>query len=142
VSKSVNHLFRLKTNSLKSLEIDILFISLDKFLNKLIQNTMKTYSIIGKTNGYIAARDSSFNGKQIVALKSGLTIKEAQQKLLDMFVSDYEQEIGSCPNWGIARIKRKYSTTTFGDGTRSYEFDSRYYSIEEETEELKEKFNL
>jgi hypothetical protein len=35
-------LFRLKINNVKSLGIDILFISLGKFLNQLIQNDMKT----------------------------------------------------------------------------------------------------
>lgn len=103
---------------------------------------MKTYCIFGKTNGYIANRDINFNGKCLIIVEKDLTIKEAQQKLLNMFNSDYEQEIGCCINWSIARRRKKYSTTTFKNGLRSYDFDSRYYSIEEETEQLKENFNI
>lgn len=96
---------------------------------------MKTYKITGNTNGYIAARDINFNGKTEIVLKSGLSLKDAQAELLNMFNSDYENENGFSCNWGVARRKRKHETSTFNDGTRSYEFDSRYYRIELEENE-------
>ena len=40
------------------------------------------YKIIGRTNPYIAQRDIHFNGKVCIIIASGLTLKEAQQKLL------------------------------------------------------------
>ena len=45
---------------------------------------MKTYRIIGKTNPYIAQRDIHFNGKPEVVFETGLTLKEAQSKLLEL----------------------------------------------------------
>ena len=103
---------------------------------------MKTFAIIGKTDLYYANRDINFNGKSEVVFVKNLSLKEAQQKLLDMFNKDYEHEIGGCINWAVARRKKKYSTSSFKDGTRSYVFDLRYYRIEEETIEIKEKFGL
>lgn len=88
-----------------------------------------TYKIIGKTNGYIAQRDIDFRGKTVITIESNLTLKEAQKKLLDFFNMDYETNFS---NWGLARINYPCYTTTFKDGTRSYEYDSRYYSIEPE----------
>lgn len=99
---------------------------------------MKTYKIIGETNDYIANRDIHFNGKTKITLEAGLTLKEAQKALLRM----YCEEIGEyVPNWGIATQlsgeRTNYTTAypTRQDGTRTYEYDSRYFSIEEETEE-------
>lgn len=89
----------------------------------------KTYSIMGRTNGYIAARDINFNGKEEIVIDEGLSLKEAQEKLLDMFNEDYETYFR---NWGLARSHYPYNTTTYKDGTRSYEYDSRYYYIAEE----------
>lgn len=89
----------------------------------------KTYSIIGRTNGYIASRDANFNGKTEVVIEEGLSLKEAQRILLDMFNTDYDTY---CANWGIARIKYPSYTSSYKDGTRSYEYDSRYYYIAEE----------
>ena len=103
---------------------------------------MKTFAIIGKTDLYYANRDINFNGKSEVVFEKGLSLKEAQEKLLDMFNNDYGDEIGDCVNWREARRKKKYSTSSFKDGTRSYEYDLRYYRIEEETIEIKEKFGL
>lgn len=86
---------------------------------------------MGHTSGYIANRDRKFNGKTTVVIESGLTLKKAQKKLLDMFNNDYDT---SYPNWGMAVIRTKNNvegaTRTFKDGTRSYEYDSRRFYIE------------
>lgn len=87
-----------------------------------------TYKIIGRTNPYIAQRDIHFNGKTTITIESGLTLKEAQQKLLQFFNEDYGTYFS---NWGLVRCNHQYATTTHEDGTRTYEYDSRYYSIEE-----------
>ncbi|MBO5700339.1 MAG: hypothetical protein J6R57_02845 [Bacteroidales bacterium] len=96
---------------------------------------MTTYTIIARTNSWIAKRDPKFNGKCNVILKSGLSLKEAKAELLSMFNEDYEM---SCPNWGVAmnsRTGRSYCSH-YSDDTYSYEYDSRNYYIEEEVEEL------
>lgn len=90
---------------------------------------IKKYKITGKTNGYIANRDIHFNGKKEIVIEKGLTLQEAQKKLLKFFNQDYDT---SYPNWGLARINHPYDTSSYKDGTRSYEYDSRYYRIEEE----------
>jgi len=94
------------------------------------------YRIVGKTNGWIANRDIEFNGKCRIVIERGLTLKEAQKKLLDMFNGDYEEKI-SFPytNWGMARCHHQLLTWSHKDGRRGYEYDSRYYSIEEEETE-------
>lgn len=85
------------------------------------------YQIIGRTNGYIANRDIHFNGKTTIVIDSDLTLKEAQRKLLDFYNEDYNTYYS---NWGLVRCNDPYRTSTRKDGTRSYEYDSRYYSIE------------
>ena len=94
-----------------------------------------TYCIIARTNPWIAQRDVTFGGKCNVILKSGLSLKDAKAKLLSMFNYDYEV---SYPNWGVvmhSNLGQSYCTH-YMDGTYSYEWDSRHYYIEEETEEL------
>lgn len=86
------------------------------------------YKIIGRTNPYIAQRDIHFNGKVCIIIATGLTLKEAQQKLLQYFNEDYDTYFS---NWGLVRCNHPYEATTHEDGTRSYEYDSRYYAIEE-----------
>lgn len=86
-----------------------------------------TYKIIGRTNPYIAQRDIHFNGKTTITIESGLTLKEAQQKLLQFFNEDYGTYFS---NWGLVRCNHPFVTSSYKDGTRSYEYDSRYYSIE------------
>ena len=97
---------------------------------------MKTYKIIGKTNGYIASRDPQFNGNCVITIDSGMTLDEARAELLRMFNNDHDM---NCSNWGMAVImtrNRVYGANpTFKDGTRSYEYDSRTYIIEEEDEQ-------
>lgn len=87
-----------------------------------------TYKIIGQTNHYIAQRDIMFNGKVYIVIETGLTLKEAQQKLLQFFNEDY---LTYFSNWGLVRCNHPFESSTHKDGTRSYEYDSRYYSIEE-----------
>ena len=87
-----------------------------------------TYKIIGRTNPYIAQRDIHFNGNTTITIERGLTLKEAQQKLLQFFNEDYETYFS---NWGLVRCNHPFEASTHKDGTRSYEYDSRYYSIEE-----------
>ncbi len=93
----------------------------------------KTFKIIGRTNGWIAARDSQFNGKTEIDVEKNLTLKEAQNELLRMFNKCFELD---CKHWGIAVIARRYRAEgafkTHNDGTRCFEYDSRYFSIEEE----------
>ena len=90
-----------------------------------------TYRIIGKTNGWIAQRDSAFNGKCEVVFEKGLSLNQAKSKLLNWFNNDYEL---ACPNMGSAmnsKAGRNYMCR-YSDGTYSYEYDSRKYYIEEE----------
>lgn len=96
---------------------------------------MTTYCIIARTNSWIAQRDVTFNGECNVILKSGLSLNEAKAELLSMFKYDYEVYY---PNWGVvmhSNLGKSYCTR-YMDGTYSYEWDSRRYSIEEEAEEL------
>lgn len=93
---------------------------------------MTTYKITGNTNGWIANRDIHFNGKTQITIKSGLSLKEAQTALLGFFNEDYETYFW---NWGLVRCNHPGHSSSFQDGTRSYEYDSRYYRIEEEIEE-------
>lgn len=95
---------------------------------------MKTYSIVKETNPYLAQRDGM--GRQTkITLEKGLTLKEAQKELLRMFNYDCETNY---PNWGLAvaisskRCDACEAYKTRSDGTRLYEYDSRYYGIEEE----------
>src|SRR5574344_1182198 len=88
-----------------------------------------TYKIIGHTNPHIAQRDIHFNGETTITLATGLTLEEAQQKLLQFFNEDY----GTCfSNWGLARCNHPFEASTHKDGTRSYEYDSKKYVIEKE----------
>ena len=93
----------------------------------------KTFKIIGRTNGWIAARDSQFNGKTEIVVEKNLILKEAQGKLLSMFNECYEL---GCSNWGAAVMARKNRAEgaykTHEDGTRSFDYDSRTFSIEED----------
>lgn len=90
----------------------------------------KTYCIKGRTNGWIASRDTAFNGKTEVVFEKGLTLTQAKSKLLDWFNHDYE----SCfPNWGVAMNSRIGRGCAWHNGAEyGYEWDSRQYCIEEE----------
>ena len=93
------------------------------------------YRIVVETNGWIARRDPMFKPHHTKAvIESGLTLKEAREMLLDMFNAKFECEVGYAPNWGIAVIKTKKfadgANKTYQDGTRSFSWDSRIFSIE------------
>ncbi|WP_462341027.1 hypothetical protein [Phocaeicola plebeius] len=95
----------------------------------------KKYQITGTTNGWIAQRDLMFNGKTRIIIEKELTLKEAYKELLDMFNSDYEDKGWYAKNWGIAvNISKQKASPTCSDGTRMYEYDGRYYQIEEQEE--------
>lgn len=90
---------------------------------------MKSYKITGETNGWIAQRDTRFNGKTQIVIDEGMTLKEAQRCLLDLFNENYN----ACyPNWGLVRCNNHNISTSHADGTRSFEYDGRYFTIEEE----------
>lgn len=94
---------------------------------------MKTYQIIGSTNSYIAQRDANFNGKCEIVISSELSLQEAKRELLSMFNNDYETCL---PNWGVVMnsIIGRANCYHYSDGTYRYEYDGRYYSIEEAEE--------
>ena len=93
----------------------------------------KKFKIIGRTNGWIAARDSQFNGKTEIVIADNLTLKEAQNELLRMFNKCFELD---CKNWGMAviatRNRAEGAYKTHDDSTRCFEYDGRTFSIEEE----------
>lgn len=91
---------------------------------------MCKYRIIGKTNGWIAQRDSKFNGRCEITIADQLNLKEAYKKLLDMYNED-NCNYPSAPNWGVAVHQNRGACATFTDGTRSYKCDSRTYEIVE-----------
>lgn len=94
--------------------------------------------IIGKTNGFIAARDIMFNGKTEITIASGLSLAEARQKLLDMFNELYEEEDGYeyAETWEEANEHDPKLAVSLSpnDGKVSFEYDSRHYEIVEEDE--------
>lgn len=45
---------------------------------------MSKYRITGRTNGWIAQRDSAFNGRCEITIADQLELKDAYKKLLDM----------------------------------------------------------
>ena len=90
---------------------------------------METYRIIAKTNAWLAARDYQYNGRTEVVLEEGMSLKAAQRRLLEMFNRCYGTSYG---NWGIAVSALRHraeGACSFGDGTRSFEYDGRRYSI-------------
>lgn len=90
---------------------------------------MKTYKIIGLTNGWIAQRDIRFKGKCEITIADGLTLGEAQKKLLEIFCITYDHYYS---NWGLARCNHPFNTWSYPDGLRGYDHDGRYYRIVEE----------
>ena len=102
-------------------------------INKLGTEMEQTFKIVGRTNSWIAERDSQFKGKTEIIIADNLTLKEAQRKLLSMLNECYEL---GCSNWGAAVIATKSrgfcAYPTHEDGTRCFEYDGRTFSIEEE----------
>lgn len=91
---------------------------------------MSKYRIIGKTNSWIAQRDTTFDGRCEITIADQLDLKEAQKRLLDMYNED-NSDFTTAPNWGIAVRQNRGAQPTFPDGTRCYEYDSRFYEIVE-----------
>lgn len=92
---------------------------------------MTTYKITRThQNPYIASR----NGQSIeTTLYEGLTLQEAYDILLDMLNNQFD----TCyRNWGVAvnAMRNTYdgANKTASDGTRSYDWDSRRFEIQEE----------
>ena len=95
----------------------------------------KLYQITGTTNGWIANHDPRFNGKTCITICQDLTLEGAYKKLLDFFNEDYSKELLNADSWDEAvNISNGMAQPTFSDGTRMYEYDSRYYRIEEQEE--------
>lgn len=103
---------------------------------------MAHYKIIGETNGWIAERDIKFNGKTKITIDKDLSLQDAQKRLLDMYNSYYEDERPYAKNWGLAVIHsqkhREGANQTSPNGTRSFDFDSRCFSIVEQNEDEEE----
>lgn len=99
---------------------------------------MPTYKIVARTNAYIAQRDSMFNGNTEVVLENNLSLSQARKSLLDMYNDRFSDERPYASNWGMAVIQSARhtdgATATNSDGTRSFEYDGRVFSIEEGTE--------
>lgn len=103
----------------------------------LQRDGIKTYKVTGKTNGWIAQRDINFNGKTEINLAENLTLEEAREKLADFFYKDYDHYYDSVEiSYNEETEESEYGVderwNDYGDGTASYEYDSRYYRIEEE----------
>lgn len=98
----------------------------------------KTYRLMGRTNGWIAQRDSFFKGKEYVVIEQGLSLKEAQGKMLQYFNEYADKECKYAANWGNAvnlGTKDVTAYPTDKNGCRTLEYDSRYFYMEVETEE-------
>lgn len=107
----------------------------DKFCNKNMKANEKRYNIVAETNPYLANRLAEFNGKCRVVKEENLTLKEAQEELLRMYNKTFEDERPYAYNWGLAVIQSQRQVDgafrTCSDGTRTFEYDSRRYRIEE-----------
>lgn len=95
--------------------------------------------ITAHTDGYTANRDIMFNGKCNIVLEQDLTFKEAKRRLLDMYNKKFEDERAYAKNWGIAVLQSAPyihgACKTFSDGTRSFSWDGRTFSIKKMEEE-------
>lgn len=100
---------------------------------------MKTYKIIARTNGYIASRDALFGGETEITIEGGISLREARGKLLELYNQKFGNKRPYACNWGMAVIQSKPycdgAAKTFHDGTRSFDWDSRTYTIELEKNE-------
>ena len=91
------------------------------------------YRIIGRTNAYIAQRSSLFQGKTRIVISSDLDKDVAKKRILLFFNQDYDTAFAT---WANVRSSRYADVTwTHKDGTRGYEYDSKYFEMEEEKEE-------
>lgn len=99
---------------------------------------MNTYAIVARTNKYIASGDPEFNGKTEVILESGLSLRDAREEILRMYNRKYASTRYVGGTWGMAvmisNVFGEGASKTYPDGTRSFTYDSRTYSIEIEQE--------
>ena len=98
---------------------------------------MKTYKITKQADKLIASRDASFNGNTKVTINHGLSIEEARKKLLEMYNNDWGTDFKDWspepnPESPFAYGQNPYGSVKNEDGTVSYTYNSRTYSIEEE----------
>lgn len=98
---------------------------------------METYRIKCSTDGYHASRNAKFkDGRTSYTVEGGLSLRQAQSKLLGLYNELYEDERPYCRNWGLAVIQSAPhvfgARDTAADGTRSFTWDVYTYEIEEE----------
>lgn len=94
---------------------------------------METYKItLTFSDPYIGSRNGGNK-----TIEEGLTLKQAQKKLLEMYNDKYDDR-GYATNWGIAvNSSARFAEgayKTSADGTRRFDWDSRIYRIEQEEE--------
>lgn len=79
------------------------------------------------------------HGSHEQVIKSNLSLKEAQDCILDEYNRYYSDERGYAPNWGIAvcltRGHCDGAHNTHQDGTRSFSYDGRTILIKEMDDE-------
>lgn len=95
----------------------------------------KTYRVVCKTDLYHANCYSAFNKHTgIKVCETGLTLKEAQKKLLEILNIKLEDK-GFCivKRWGKSPDE-EIDLFSYSDGTRAFSYDVFSYSIEEETD--------
>lgn len=89
----------------------------------------KKFAVVTFTNPYNGSRHAGFrrynDTRYIRVIEDGLTLREAQKKLLNMFCGSVGRRV---PNWGVAVRTKVYNTDleaypTRSDGTRAYEED-------------------
>lgn len=85
------------------------------------------YTITKSANAWIAQRDSILRGQTQKTIAAFPTLRDAQKRLLDFYNEDYPAET----NWGMAVCHNPYYAWSQSNGLRGYEYDSRYYRIEE-----------
>lgn len=100
---------------------------------------MATYSVIGVTNGWVAARVRRFSGRTKIVLVRRLPLRDAQLFLLDLFNEMYADSLGvQCTWWGAAMKRCPLLTWSHSDGTRGFEYDSQYFKIVEDATEVQD----
>lgn len=99
----------------------------------------KLYKITGKTNRWIAQHDPLFKGKEYFTIVNNLSLHQAHVILCTFFDCDYNTAYG---NWELIQKNHPSLTWSCSDGTRGYEYDSRYYSIEEQEGEEEQNYGI
>lgn len=81
---------------------------------------------------YRIVSEHVYDDTERVVFASGLSLRDAQRKLLEFFNRNYGT---SYSNWGLARINEPTMTSSSADGTRSYRFMNKEQRIEEEVDD-------